>query len=293
MKRFVIIIIAIITSYSCLSNNTELENDHKEVVLRKIGHEILLASNDSFSLVKPIIKEGNKYRIQFGSNFSFEPDNLVKTIDSVIKTSLPDESYLVQVEECETNQVVYSYEIGASSLLKVKNESSKSKKIDSSSYYSIIPCGTRIQPRACYDIVIQFIDDTEQHYSYSWLVILLVVLIVVIGLLLYKKKKNTMSNGKITIGNYLFDEKSMTLIHKKEIIELTSKESELLSLLYKSVNHTIDRDTILNKVWGDEGDYVGRTLDVFISKLRKKLEQDPSIQLKNIRGVGYKLIIKS
>ena len=84
----------------------------------------------------------------------------------------------------------------------------------------------------------------------------------------------------------------MTLTLINNTIELTSKESELLSLLYESVNHTVDRETILNKVWGDEGDYVGRTLDVYISKLRKKLENDSSIQLKNIRGVGYKLIIE-
>jgi DNA-binding response OmpR family regulator len=47
----------------------------------------------------------------------------------------------------------------------------------------------------------------------------------------------------------------------------------------------------LNKVWGDEGDYIGRTLDVFISKLRKKLEADSSIKIVNIRGVGYKLVM--
>jgi len=66
----------------------------------------------------------------------------------------------------------------------------------------------------------------------------------------------------------------------------------LLSLLYASVNETVNKETLLNKVWGDEGDYVGRTLDVYISKLRKKLESDTSIKLKNIRGVGYKLIVE-
>ena len=56
------------------------------------------------------------------------------------------------------------------------------------------------------------------------------------------------------------------------------------------VNTTVERDVILNMVWGDEGDYVGRTLDVFISKLRKKLEADSSVKIVNIRGVGYKLV---
>ena len=83
----------------------------------------------------------------------------------------------------------------------------------------------------------------------------------------------------------------MILIRQEKTIELTSKESDLLNLLYESVNNTVDRETILNKVWGDEGDYVGRTLDVYVSKLRKKLENDSTIQLKNIRGIGYKLIV--
>jgi len=77
------------------------------------------------------------------------------------------------------------------------------------------------------------------------------------------------------------------------MIELTSKESELLNLLYGSTNKTVEHDFILNKVWGDEGDYVGRTLDVYISKLRKKFGNDATIQIKNIKGLGYKLIVEN
>jgi DNA-binding response OmpR family regulator len=62
-------------------------------------------------------------------------------------------------------------------------------------------------------------------------------------------------------------------------------------LLHASVNITVERDVLLKNVWGDEGAYVGRTLDVFISKLRKKLEADPSIRIVNVRGIGYKLIL--
>ena len=108
----------------------------------------------------------------------------------------------------------------------------------------------------------------------------------------YKKRKLKVNTDTIKIGEYLYDAKNMLLIRKEKTIELTSKESELLNVLYESVNETVERDIILNKVWGDEGDYVGRTLDVYISKLRKKLESDASIQLKNIRGIGYKLIIE-
>lgn len=72
--------------------------------------------------------------------------------------------------------------------------------------------------------------------------------------------------------------------------ELSNKESELLALLNLNANQAVKRDVILQKIWGDEGDYIGRTLDVFISKLRKKLDGDDSVKIVNIRGVGYKLI---
>lgn len=67
----------------------------------------------------------------------------------------------------------------------------------------------------------------------------------------------------------------------------------MLLLLHANVNQTIERVEILNIVWGDEGDYIGRTLDVFISKRRKKLEGDTNLQIVNIRGVGYKLVTQS
>ena len=92
------------------------------------------------------------------------------------------------------------------------------------------------------------------------------------------------------MGEYYFDTRNTELIIEHKRIELTAKEADLLLLLYHSANNTVERDVILNRVWGDEGDYVGRTLDVFISKLRKKLEFDAKVKIVNIRGVGYKLV---
>jgi DNA-binding response OmpR family regulator len=58
------------------------------------------------------------------------------------------------------------------------------------------------------------------------------------------------------------------------------------------VNSTVEREHILKTIWGDEGSYIGRTLDVFISKLRKRLEADTKVKIVNVRGVGYKLILR-
>ena len=83
----------------------------------------------------------------------------------------------------------------------------------------------------------------------------------------------------------------MLLTYLGESMQLSGKETDLLLLLCAHENQTLQRDQILRLVWEDEGDYIGRTLDVFISKLRKKLEADPRVKIMNIRGVGYKLVV--
>ena len=121
----------------------------------------------------------------------------------------------------------------------------------------------------------------------------LVVLLVGVGLVVYINKRKPKHNPEwISIGEYQFDKKGMKLIFKGKSEELSGKESDLLELFYANENKTLGRDFILNKVWGDEGDYIGRTLDVFVSKLRKKLEADPNLKIMNIRGVGYRFVIE-
>jgi len=271
---FIFGLVILFTVQGCKEDVSKIQSDHIEVVMRRIGNDILLQSSDSISVVKPILFEGDKYRIQFGSDFSFLPDNLVKTIDIILKKELPYEDYLVKIEACETKEVIYSYEI---------NQFVK---------FDEVACRERSQPEDCYEVVIQFIQKKEQNLSVIILIVLLTISISM-GSYYYYKKRNFIGNtNTIKIGEYLYDAKKMILIRKEKTIELTSKESELLSLLYESANETVERDIILNKVWGDEGGYVGRTLDVYISKLRKKLDNDASVQLKNIRGIGYKLIIE-
>ena len=120
---------------------------------------------------------------------------------------------------------------------------------------------------------------------------ILFVPIVVVFLFLWKRRKpSTIDPNLISLGEYHFDKRNTELLINHQRIELTNKEADLLLLLYDAVNTTVEREVILNMVWGDDGDYVGRTLDVFISKLRKKLEGDSNVKIINIRGVGYKLV---
>jgi DNA-binding response OmpR family regulator len=94
----------------------------------------------------------------------------------------------------------------------------------------------------------------------------------------------------ITIGEFTFDLAKQQLKFKDdESIQLTHRESHLLFHLIKNKNQVLDRSLILNKLWGTDDFFTARSMDVFISKLRKQLSKDENIQIINVRGFGYKL----
>ena len=96
-----------------------------------------------------------------------------------------------------------------------------------------------------------------------------------------------------TIGKYLFDYVKQTLEIDTQIFNLTHREAEVLQMLLNNQNEIVERSVILTKIWGKDDFFNGRSLDVFITKLRKKISQDESIQIINIRGRGYKFLVNN
>ena len=94
----------------------------------------------------------------------------------------------------------------------------------------------------------------------------------------------------LQIGNYSFDTKLQKLIIEKEEQKLTTKETDLLKLLCKNKNRVLERNNALKAVWGDDNYFNGRSMDVYITKLRKYLKKDPNIQIINVHGKGFKLL---
>jgi len=93
-----------------------------------------------------------------------------------------------------------------------------------------------------------------------------------------------------TIGDYTFDSQKQQLTAGKNVQKLTTKESELLKLLCNNRNKVLERNFALRTIWIDDNYFNARSMDVYITKLRKYLKEDPSIQIINIHGKGYKLI---
>lgn len=94
----------------------------------------------------------------------------------------------------------------------------------------------------------------------------------------------------IVIGNYLFNHPKQELSFKGRTVQLSHREAELLWLLYKNKNKLTERKMVLLSLWGDDSFFNTRTMDVFITRLRKHLQNDESVQILNVRGMGYKLI---
>lgn len=272
-------------SIICLAFNTGDRNDfaiaRREVLLRRIGHEVLLQSGDSSSRVLPVKKIAeNEYQISFENELTFQSDSLVNTTQRLLAQDPLDQDYVVNIVNCENTNVTYGFAI------------SKNKKDD------IVSCLGRKQPKACYKINIKFsptIINTEKNkYLLGSLSILAFV-----GFIFFRpiKQKPTLSNGNhadsFTLGTIAFDAKNRKLIINEKTVELTGTETRILLIFASSPNETIERSRLQKEIWEDEGVIVGRSLDMFISKLRKKLEFDPHIKITVIRGKGYKLSIGS
>ena len=92
------------------------------------------------------------------------------------------------------------------------------------------------------------------------------------------------------IGNFQFDHTKQTLQLRGQLTKLTHRESEILKLLCINRNQVVERALVLKKVWGDDNFFNARSMDVFITKLRKHLQGDPGVEIMNVRGIGYKMV---
>ena len=100
------------------------------------------------------------------------------------------------------------------------------------------------------------------------------------------------ASGIVTIGEYRLDSNLWTLTHNGTTRRLTARESAVLSMLAARAGEVVASEGLLNQIWGDDSYYNLRSLNVFISRLRGYLEDDPRVEIQSLRGVGYRLLIK-
>lgn len=105
------------------------------------------------------------------------------------------------------------------------------------------------------------------------------------------KDKEEEVSDKFEIGDYFFDYTSQIISYKGQQQKLSTKEAELLRLLCLKKNDVLTREEALIKIWHDDNYFTGRSMDVFLSKLRKYLKEDPNVEIVNVHGKGYKLLV--
>ena len=103
-------------------------------------------------------------------------------------------------------------------------------------------------------------------------------------------KNSNKKEPSYDIGEYSFDTRKQLLTHKVQTFKLTTKESELLEMLCRHKNDILERNFALNTIWKDDNYFNARSMDVYITKLRKYLQHDESVKILNVHGKGYKLI---
>lgn len=279
-KTIIIVLSFLFMITSCAKKESNHFVGMTKVVLREAGNQLLLRNLDSTSLILPVKEiEPYFYSISFEKPLRFEPSNIVTVIDSSLNLASLSKNYRVEVLQCADREVAYSYEMN------VEEER------------TIIPCAGRFLPEACYTINIQFLDIVvpsgfrKKHVPY---VLVFGVLVYVFFLYIRKSKSQPISEEKSTlsysiIGSFQFYPEQSKLVKSATEISLSKKECELLEIFVAHPNQIIKRDDLTKKIWEDNGVFVGRSLDTYISKLRKILKDDDSIRITNAHGIGYKL----
>ncbi len=292
-KRWLILLpVALILLFSALfllftaRENLPFPTNRAALVMRQIGHQLLLQSGDSSSRVLPVKNSvAGLYELKFEREFSFLPDSLLRIVKHEIAASDILTPYEVSVKACMSDDVVYGFEIIPQA------------PGNKSAYKEIVPCLGRTQPKACYLIQIRFQQVQPQKSSVllPWILIFGAFLCLILSWWRVGRNKiqNTlgMQQQIINLGGFSYTPERQILVYQEQVISLSDKENQLLSLLASRLADLVTREELLKKVWEDEGVITGRSLDVFISKLRKKLQADPNVRLNNVHGRGYKLEI--
>ena len=263
------------------TGNGNFDLAKQQILLRNIGHELLLHAGDSTSRVLPVQETApHEYQLRFENDFAFQTDSLVEIIRRSLEKDQLTGDYIVNVLNCSGKEVLFGYAIS-------REEQN-----------SIIPCLGRKQPRGCYLVNIRFQNTRLTTIPNGYLVggvslFAFIGLLAIRPLRIRRPRAGTVgTDGAILrIGNTLFEPGKRQINISGITTELTPKENKLLKIFAGSPGELIERPRIQKEIWEDEGVIVGRSLDVFISKLRKKLEGDTSIQVVNVHGKGYRLQI--
>ncbi len=273
------VIIILIAAVPFINKKKKIPEKHVEVVLRDLGHQLLLSAKDSSSRVMPVKKlNEHTYQISFQNDFGFISDSLINLVQRTFQKNALANDYIVNLRKCKQNETVFAFEINSQT-------------------GDLTPCRGRTLEVSCYVIEIEFLKKNKFN---SFLLLLLIIPLSLVGYYVkdkFRKKEEAASipdnNDYIQLGKFRFYTDDNVLKTENKSITLSEKETKALKIFAENINQIVEREKLMKEIWEDKGIVViSRNVDVLVSKLRKKLSDDNSIKFINVHGRGYKFIIE-
>ncbi|MBO9613912.1 MAG: winged helix-turn-helix transcriptional regulator [Dyadobacter sp.] len=262
-------------------------SENVNLSLRRTVDLLLRANGDSLSQIPPVRQtDAHTFLVQMEHMFDYDklPEMLQRSFDSYHI----DQPYSVAVLNCETGEVRLGYQ-----------------------FFDLnqpggVPCRGRSREAGCYTLQVRFTPEVTkpQTAGNTWLLVTVGGTLAGIGFIAWTRSRNKkrpeagpqeapVTHSRIAFGNSWLDTANQALYNSQSTQTLTFREAKLLALFARNINQVLDRDAILKSVWEDEGVTVGRSVDVFVSRLRKMLAADPQIKITAIHGIGYKMEVHS
>jgi len=273
-----------------LSSEARSRDDNINLALRRTAHHLLREAGDSTSRILPVQRAGpHTFRLRLTQAFDY--DTLPALLQASFRLHRIAEAYDVAVLDCTTGQVQLGYSV--TDLMDDKP----------------VPCSGRARRAGCYTLQVTLAPPAAPapRTHTGWL---LAVGGLLVGLLYMSWQRAVapqtivstqtipaepadVNPDQVHFGNTVLDLGRQTIRTAGTEQNLTYREAKLLRLLVQHANRVLERDAILKAVWEDEGITVGRSVDVFVSRLRKLVQADPTVRIVAVHGVGYRLEVRT
>jgi hypothetical protein len=273
---------------SVTANNDAVRfSENVNLSLRRTVDLLLRANGDSVSTIPPVTQsDANTFSVRMEHMFDY--DKLPEILQSSLDSYHLDRAYNVSIINCETGELQLGYQF-----LDLKQPGG-------------VACQGRSRDEGCYILQVRFTAESPkpQTAGNAWLLISFGGTLAGLGFIAWYRSRHKKGDtpepqevpnaqSRLTFGQSWLDTANQTLYNSETIQTLTFREAKLLTLFAKNINQVLERDYILKSVWEDEGVTVGRSVDVFVSRLRKMLAADPQVKINAIHGVGYKMEVHS
>ncbi|GGM79715.1 hypothetical protein GCM10010967_09340 [Dyadobacter beijingensis] len=258
-------------------------SENVNLSLRRTVHLLLRANGDSATAIPPVSQaDAHTFSVRMENMLDY--DKLPETLQQSLAAYHIDQPYTVTVLDCDSGTVQLGYQF-----FDLRQPGG-------------VPCAGRSREARCYVLQVRFTPAQQpaKTAGNSWLLISVGGALAGLGFIAWNRSRHkkeqspmplpeTVPASRLAFGQSWLDTASQTLFDSATTHSLTFREAKLLALFAKNTNQVLERDFILKSVWEDEGVTVGRSVDVFVSRLRKLLAADPHVKITAVHGVGYKL----